>query len=159
MIRLEKLTLPELCFRAVARYRNKVCFQIYRDGGVYDRLSYGEFGVRVRRFASLLKQMGIGRGDRVMILAENRPEWPIAYFGTALAGAVTVPVLTDFTPEQAGVIAEHAEVSIICYTGRTASKITKIDPAIPAIRIDELPETEQPEQKAEFDEFAGINEE
>ena len=140
MIFLEKQTLTELCLKAAERYRKKICFQVYRDGGVYNRLSYGEFGEKAKRFASLLFRLGVKRGDRVMILAENRPEWPIAYFGTLLAGGITVPVLTDFTAEQVGAIAAHAQIAVLCYTERTAPKITEINPvirdAIPAVRID-----------------------
>ena len=136
LLSLNKQTLTELCFQAVERYGKKVCFQMYRDGGICDRLSYEEFGVKVRRFAFLLKCLGVKAGDRVMILSENRPGWPIAYFGTVLAGAVTVPVLVDFPAEQVKAIASHAGISALCYTGKTAPKITGIDPAIPAIRID-----------------------
>jgi long-chain acyl-CoA synthetase len=71
-----------------------------------------------------------------MILAENRPEWPISYFGTALAGAVSVPVLTEFSGEQIQNIAGHAEVSALCVTEKTAPKCAGIDPAIPRIFID-----------------------
>ena len=136
MVFLEKQTLPELCLKASERYRKRVSFQIYRDGGAYNRLNYDDLGKKALSFASHLTHLGVRRGDRVMILAENRPEWPIAYFGTALAGAITVPVLTDFTAEQAGAIAAHAEISALCYTERTAAKIAEIDPAIPAIRLD-----------------------
>jgi len=136
VIYLEKRTLKELCQKASEHYGKKVCFQVYRDGGVYNQLSYIEFGIRTRRFASTLRQLGIKPGDRVMILAENRPEWPIAYFGTTLAGGITVPVLIDFTAEQIGYIAAHAEISALCYTERNAPKITEINPSIPAIRID-----------------------
>ena len=136
MVFLEKQTLPELCLKAARHYGKKVCFQIYRDGGVYSRLTYSEFGDKVLAFASLLIKLGVKRGDRAMILAENRSEWPIAYFGITLIGAITVPVLTDFTPEQVGAIAEHAGISVFCYTERTAPKISELDPSLPAIRID-----------------------
>jgi len=54
-----------------------------------------------------------------MILSENRPQWPIAYFGCVVAGVVTVPVLTDFMGEHIRRIAEHAEISALCATDRT----------------------------------------
>jgi len=153
VIVLEKQTLSELCLKAANRYREKICFQIYRDGGVYDRLSYEEFGRKLRAFASRLQRLGVRPGDRVMILGENRPEWPIAYFGTALAGGIIVPVLIDFTAEQIGAIAAHAEISVLCYTERTALKISEINPLVPAIRMDLLPE-----ESGETGEFPEINE-
>ena len=154
MIFPEKQTLTELCLKASERYGKKVCFQIYRDGGVYDRLSYENFGVRVRRFASLLRRLGVKQGDRVMLLSENRPQWPIAYFGTVVAGAVTVPVLTDFTAEQVGAIASHAQISALCCTARTGNKTSRIDPAIPVLRIDLEADEMESLAGIENDEFA-----
>jgi long-chain acyl-CoA synthetase len=135
MIFLEKRCLGELALKAAARYKSKTCFQIYRDGGVYDQMSYTEFGVKTRQIAGLLMDKGIKTGDRVMILAENRPEWPIAYFGITLIGAVTVPVLTDFVEEQVNTVAMHAEISALCYTERTAAKIPFNGPDSSLIRI------------------------
>ena len=71
LIFLEKLTLTELCLKARRRYRKKICFQIYRDGGVYNRFNYTEFGGKIISFASMLIKMGIKKGDRVMIMSEN----------------------------------------------------------------------------------------
>jgi long-chain acyl-CoA synthetase len=133
---MEAETLGELCLRAAAAYKKKRAFEIFRDGKVYDLVSYGEWGLRSRQFASLLGALGVKPGGRVMILAENCPEWPISYFGTALADAVSVPVLIDFSGEQIQNIAGHAEVSAICVTERTAPKCAGIDPAIPRIFID-----------------------
>jgi long-chain acyl-CoA synthetase len=150
VIFLEKETLGELALKAAERYKTKTCFQIYRGppagapedqgGGIYDKLTYAEFGRRVEQFALLLMELGIRREDRVMILAENRPEWPIAYFGAALAGAVSVPVLVDFIDGQIRSIAEHAGVSAICFTERTAAKAAAAagNSDLPGIRLDSL---------------------
>ena len=40
----------------------------------------------------VLRERGVGAGDRVMLLSENRPEWGITYFGILKAGAAVVPV-------------------------------------------------------------------
>jgi long-chain acyl-CoA synthetase len=136
MITMEEKTLGELCLRAAALYRKRTAFAMFRDGKVYGLVSYRDWGLRSWRFASLLGSLGVKPGGRVMILAENRPEWPVSYFGIALGDAVSVPVLTDFTDEQVGHIAAHAEVSAICVTGKTAPKCAGIDPAIPRIYID-----------------------
>jgi long-chain acyl-CoA synthetase len=129
-------TLGALCLEAAAVYKKRRAFQIYRDGKIYDLISYREWGIRSQDFAFLLGTLGIQPGDRVMILAENRPEWPIAYFGTALRGAISVPVLTDFSNEQISNIGNHAEISALCVTEKTARKCTGLDPAIPRIFID-----------------------
>jgi acyl-CoA synthetase (AMP-forming)/AMP-acid ligase II len=55
-------------------------------------LSYGLWNARACRLANALLGLGLGRGDRVAILAYNRPEWLEIYAATAKAGLVTVPV-------------------------------------------------------------------
>jgi long-chain acyl-CoA synthetase len=146
----EKETLGELALKAAEKYTTRTCFQIYRGppagapeeeaGGIYDKLSYADFGRRVEQFALLLLELGVEKNGRVMILAENRPEWPIAYFGAALAGAVSVPVLVDFVDEQIRSIAEHAGISALCFTERTAGKAAVVigDSDLIGIRLDSL---------------------
>ncbi|MDR2101349.1 MAG: AMP-binding protein [Treponema sp.] len=144
MVYLKKLTLTALALGAAEKYSKRTAFDVYRDGYTYNRITYGEFGVRVRRLGSLLMGLGLKAGDRVMLLAENRPGWPVCYFAAARAGLVTVPALVDFIPEQIKTIAVHAGVSALCITERTAAKINEagIDPAIPRIYIDRVGEGE-----------------
>ena len=56
------------------------------------RYTYGDLSDLAARAASRLHAQGVASGDRVMLLAENRPEWGISYFGILKAGAVVVPV-------------------------------------------------------------------
>ena len=60
-----------------------------------------------------LAAAGLKKGDRVVILSENRPEWGIAYFGASAAGYVVVPILTDFNPEQIANIIAHSEAKAV----------------------------------------------
>ena len=63
------------------------------DGTAY---TYQELDRATQHVAVLLKSAGIGKGNNVAILAENSPHWGIAYFGTLICGATTVPILPDF---------------------------------------------------------------
>lgn len=66
--------------------------------GKYKSLSWHEVASQVRALASGLKKLGVNRGDRVIILSENRPEWFIADMAIMLAGGISVPVYTTNTP-------------------------------------------------------------
>jgi long-chain acyl-CoA synthetase len=57
-----------------------------------ERLSYREFERRVMEVASRLERLGIQPGDRVALLSENRPEWPIVDYAVLSLRAVTVAV-------------------------------------------------------------------
>lgn len=56
------------------------------------RLTFAEHDLAVRRCASHLTALGIGRGDRVAICSANCPEWVIVFWACALVGAIAVPL-------------------------------------------------------------------
>src|SRR6185437_12980216 len=54
----------------------------------FGALTYGELDDRARRFAAALKDRGVRREERVLILMQDGTDWPVAFLGTMLAGAV-----------------------------------------------------------------------
>ena len=114
MIKLNEKTLAQLCLAAAAKYGEKPAFSLLSEEKIERTITYAQFGIRARQLGSLLRQFGIGNGDRVLLLSENCPEWPVTYFGIAMAGAVSVPLLTGFSEEQIQHIASHAGISAIC---------------------------------------------
>src|SRR5580704_17977326 len=91
-------TLNDIFFAAVGRKLERA--MLYRQGGEWLPVSSQEFGRSAIRTARALEEWGIGKGDRVAILSENRPEWSVADFASLLLGAVTVPLYTTLTAEQ-----------------------------------------------------------
>ncbi len=92
------------------------------DGTTYN---YRELELAARYTATLLRSSGISAGDRVAILSENSPQWPIAYFGTLTAGATTVPILPDFQGPDVKSILEHAEAKTLFVSGKLLPKLTE----------------------------------
>jgi long-chain acyl-CoA synthetase len=138
VIDLEKMTLAGLALAAAEKYRRRKAFETYGEGRLYNQMTYGEFGLRLRQFACLLQSLGVKPGDRVLLLAENSPPWPAAYFGIALAAAVSVPLMTDFPPPQIAAIAAHAAPAAFCVSARTAPRLAQAgtDADIPVIYLD-----------------------
>ena len=65
---------------------------IYRQGDSVQEFTYGQVYHYSLAVAGWLQAQQVEKGDRVVILLENGPQWPISYFGTLLAGAVAVPL-------------------------------------------------------------------
>ena len=66
---------------------------IVRYQGVRRReTTYGDLARFAGRFAALLEERGIGKGDRVLLWAENGAEWVAAFYGCMLRGAMVVPL-------------------------------------------------------------------
>lgn len=71
---------------------------IGRDGTIRD-YSYASLAAEVNRFANVLAQLGIGKGDRVFSLLGRSPELYIAALGTLKNGSVFSPLFSAFGPE------------------------------------------------------------
>jgi len=55
-------------------------------------LSYAELDDRSARLATLLREKGVGQGDRIGVMLPNVPEFPVAYYGVLRAGGIVVPM-------------------------------------------------------------------
>jgi long-chain acyl-CoA synthetase len=71
---------------------------------------------KVTKLAAALRQLGIAKGDRVVIVSENRPEWMVADFAIMSIGAISVPTYTTNT------VRDHAH--IIENSGATAAIVS-----------------------------------
>ena len=140
MVNLERNTLPVLLQESAKAYKNLPALSRVADGSIQQIYDYAALAAASGRFAKLLGTLGVAAGDRVLILCENRPEWAVAYFGIALAGAVAVPVLVDFMPEQIANVADHAVVGIICASEKTLPKLS-LTGTRPCILIDAMDTT------------------
>jgi long-chain acyl-CoA synthetase len=68
--------------------------------GKWNPISTTQFTARVHSLADTFRGWGIGKGDRVALLAENRWEWPVADFATLILGAADVPIYPTLTADQ-----------------------------------------------------------
>jgi len=57
-----------------------------------DRVSFEAFARAALAVAAVLRDLGVRKGDRVAIAMRNLPEWPVAFFGAVLIGAIATPL-------------------------------------------------------------------
>lgn len=88
---MEIITVRQMAERNAEKFRSAVAFQVKRDGK-YRKFTYREVFEKICGLQKKLSEMGVGAGDRVALLSENRPEWPISYLAIAGMGAVAVPL-------------------------------------------------------------------
>ncbi len=89
-----RLSLASVLARTVARYPDAVCLK-YEHGNERGQLTYREFDEMSNRLAHYLRSRGIGRGDAVAIMLENRPELLIAAAALSKLGAVAAMLNTQ----------------------------------------------------------------
>ena len=118
-------TLNDIFF-AVANRNDRVVL-MHRQAIQWISISSQEFYQSVVGVARTLKEWGIGKGDRVAILSENRPEWAMADFACLLTGAVVVPIYTTLTGEQtANLLRDCSARAIFVSCEKQFSKVRSI---------------------------------
>jgi len=80
-----------------AREKGDAPFLWAKRGGAWQPTSWREAAETVSRLAQALRRLGLRKGDMVMLVSENRPEWCIADLAIMAAGCVTVPTYTTNT--------------------------------------------------------------
>lgn len=80
-----------------AREKGDAPFLWAKADGKWQATSWAEAAQQVAALATALTQLGLKRGDRVMLVSENRPEWCISDLAIMAAGGVTVPTYTTNT--------------------------------------------------------------
>jgi len=90
----------------------------YRCDGGWAALSARQLYSRVVTTARALEGWGLRRGERVAIMAENRPEWAVADFAALALGLVDVPIYPTLTAEQAGYILKDSGARVAFVSSR-----------------------------------------
>jgi benzoate-CoA ligase len=80
-------------------------------------VTYGELDDRVRRFAAALKERGVKREERVLLMMQDGGDWPVAYLGAILAGVVPVAVNTLLTADDLAYMLEHSRAQAALVSG------------------------------------------
>jgi len=94
------------------------------QGGAWRSLRWGDFALQVASVAAFLRARGVGPGDRVLLVSENRPEFPIADTAIMAIGAVTVPTYTTNLPtDHAHILRDSGARAAIVSTARLAERV------------------------------------
>jgi long-chain acyl-CoA synthetase len=134
-------SLPQMLFDRAAQEGDRPFLHAKR-GGTWTALGWREFVEQVRIVARALLELGVARGDRVALVAENRPEWLIADYAIMSLGAITVPGYATNTADDnrhiftnagvAGVIASTRAIAERCLIAAQTSPscrfVIAIDP-------------------------------
>jgi long-chain acyl-CoA synthetase len=77
------------------------------------RISYATLWDQARRYAAVLRERGVGPGDRVALMMPNVPQFPMTYYGVLALGAVVVPIHSLLKAEEIAYVLTDAEVSVL----------------------------------------------
>jgi long-chain acyl-CoA synthetase len=145
-------TLSKAFWRSVEQQGEKPALLVKREKQ-YRPITYTELGRRVYALARALHELGVRKGDRVAILAENCPEWAITDWATLCLGAITVPIYPTLTAPQVGEILRDSEPKALVVSDKKqrrkaceAVEGTGLNPQMICIEPDSSSETPNFEQ-------------
>ena len=127
-------TLTGLYFGALDRFGSRpIAMRVKRDGTWQD-IAYATLATRVAAQSLGLLALGIGPGDRVAILSENRPEWALADFAALAARAVDVPVYPTLTARQIHyLLLDSGARAVFVSTAAQYAKVASVRGELPAL--------------------------
>jgi long-chain acyl-CoA synthetase len=100
-------------FMLVTGRGKEVVMQGQDPGGEWQPVTAEELYGRVRALAEVFLGWGIGKGDRIALLSENRWEWAVTDFAALTIGAVDVPLYPTLTPEQIGYMLRDSGAKVV----------------------------------------------
>lgn len=135
MYELKFKSIPEMLRENAEVYDKKIAIT-YKKAGQYISLSYSHFYERVLMCARGLLKLGIGKGEKVAILSENRAGWVIADLGILSVGGISVPVYATNTADQAAYVINHSEAKIVFVSNKIQyDKLLAVREKIPHVEM------------------------
>ncbi|GIU90741.1 MAG: hypothetical protein KatS3mg010_1840 [Acidimicrobiia bacterium] len=153
-------TLPQHFARTVAEHGDRVALR-WKDGDAVRESTWREYGDAVARVAAALRDLGVGRGDRVVLMMRNRPEFHVADTATTVLGATPISIYNSSAPEQVAYLVGHcgAKVAVVEDIG-FLERFLKVRSELTALRnlvvIDD-PDSLAPADVLRWDALAGAS--
>ncbi len=122
------INYPEIPLHAFLE--NSACKYPKRDALIFygNKIHYDRLWDQARRFAASLRDLGLGKGDRVGLLLPNVPQFVIAYYATLAAGGIVVAINPLNPVEEVGRELQETETETLIALDRFLPKIPKVKP-------------------------------
>ena len=82
--------------------------------------TFGELPAAIGRYRAALAELGVKRGDRVMVKADNSPAFALTYLAVLASGATFVPLNPAYTPSEVALLVEDADPVLLVHGSSTA---------------------------------------
>ena len=102
--------------------------------------SYKEIAEKILKLHILFKESGIKEGDKIALVGRNSANWCVTYLATVTYGAVIVPILPDFKPDDLTNIINHSDSRLLFVDDKIYETldITKMPEIIGVLSLDDF---------------------
>lgn len=112
------LTLPKVFVQSAHRYGDHKVAMREKEYGVWHPITWSEYLAKVKAIALGLVDLGLERGDKVVLIGDNRPEGLWAEMAALCAGAAAVWVYQDSLIDEVQYIVDHSDAKFIIGEGQ-----------------------------------------
>jgi long-chain acyl-CoA synthetase len=99
-------------FLATVRAKPEAVALRWKDGDAWRHWTWTDYAERSTRLAASLQQLGVTRGDRVVLMMRNRPEFHVADLAVLLLGATPISIYNSSAEEQVQYLVGHCEATV-----------------------------------------------
>ncbi len=104
-------TVPTSFVKTVRSRPDAVALR-WKDGDAWREWTWADYAGRSTRLAAGLRGLGVSRGDRVVLMIRNRPEFHVADMAVLLLGATPISIYNSSAPEQIQYLVGHCEATV-----------------------------------------------
>lgn len=126
---------PELLDKHAVSWREFELIETNPSASFRREITWLEFDNKANKFANLLINNGIKKGDKVAILLMNCLEWLPIYFGILKTGAVAVPLNFRYASDEIKYCLELAEASVLVFGPEFIDRVEPISDSIPNVKL------------------------
>lgn len=130
----KKYTIPAMLRNSFTKFSDSQSLVFVGDAN----RTYAQLENEINHVVIQLIKVGVSKGDKVVILSTNMPNWGITYFAITTIGAIAVPILPDFSVTEITNIIKHSESQVLFVSENLLTKIEqfKAEPFTTVIRIE-----------------------
>jgi len=105
-------TLPKLLAHNAARHGGDIALR-EKEFGIWKEYSWADYQDRVRRIGLGLAELGVGHGDVVVLIGDNRPTWVFAEIAAQANRAMSLGIYRDALEQEVGYLVDYAKAKIV----------------------------------------------
>lgn len=107
---MEKIpSFNELIQKSIIEHWDKAALTDYKG----QTLQYHDVARKIEKVHILFENSGIQKGDKIALCGRNSSQWAVAFIATLTYGAIAVPILHEFMPEQIHNIVNHSDAKLL----------------------------------------------
>ena len=127
-------TLPKLLAHNAANWPDDIALR-EKDFGIWNTITWGEYNARTRAFACAMHALGLGKGDVVALIGDNRPDWVMGEIAAHAVGAMSLGMYRDALDEEVAYLVTHAGAKLVMAEDEEqADKILRLGDRVPSVR-------------------------